>query len=169
MGFTDKDNPVIDLAKRLKYYPLCQVISRAGASYYQLKYGSQIDATTTSPFKITTMTVFAVFTPITGFLYFLVFLKMQPRAYQHLHAILLRIYQCKYFSKEMNSNEESKSSTDVTNNHQDNPMMNSMEVEFSSKTVNEENISFDDCNYDDLDEAELVRRIAIIGKNRGLG
>ena len=76
------------IVKRMIYYPIIQAITRGGMTWYQVAYSpTDIDYTTGSMTKYISLWLYAICTSITGLLYFLVFIIMQPNAYKHLKKI----------------------------------------------------------------------------------
>jgi hypothetical protein len=76
---------------RLQYYCLVQIISRIGATWYQIQFGFR-ETVTQSPSTFQTA-VFAIqflLTPTAGIGYLIVFLAMQPEALLHLKNLLQR-------------------------------------------------------------------------------
>lgn len=92
MGYRERgaartDDPVRELASRIKYYPIVQIISRAGAAWYELAYGFDTDSYSKRDMGVTqavSLFFFAICVPTAGIGYFMVFLKVQPAAYHHL-------------------------------------------------------------------------------------
>lgn len=81
------------LARRFSYYPICGAITRLGASWYEAAYSfgySSIDDDMPTAKKVA-LIFYAFLTPSAGIWYFIIFLMMQPYAYNHL---MQRIY-CK--------------------------------------------------------------------------
>lgn len=83
---------------RLQYYCLVQIISRIGATWYQLQYGfiETVDMSDASPFEMAVFTTQFMLTPSAGIGYLIVFLTMQPEAYQHYQDLIRKIQ--KYFN-----------------------------------------------------------------------
>lgn len=100
MGYRERgvvggqDDPVRVLASRIKYYPVVQIVARAGAAWYEFAYGFETDSYSRKHMG-TTQTValffYALCVPTAGIGYFLVFLKVQPAAYTHLSARLRQL------------------------------------------------------------------------------
>lgn len=86
---------------RLQYYCLVQIISRIGATWYQLQYGFRetIDRSS-SNFQTSVFAVQFMLTPSAGIGYLIVFLAMQPEAYHHFKQLLKRYnlyFECCHF------------------------------------------------------------------------
>jgi hypothetical protein len=80
--------PLQTLAARMKYYPIVQILSRAWPTYYEVTYGfsklhNKVYATNNA-LEIASLYLFAIFLPIAGIGYFIVFLAMQPLAWYNL-------------------------------------------------------------------------------------
>lgn len=75
-----------ELSGRLKYYPICQVITRAPVCFYQLRYGFKSNNYSTSFDTSQTVALFfhAIFLPSAGIGYFIVFICMQRQAQHQL-------------------------------------------------------------------------------------
>lgn len=101
---------------RLQYYCLVQIISRIGATWYQLQYGfiETIDMSNASNFEMAVFSTQFILTPSAGIGYLIVFLTMQPEAYQHYKDLIKSIEKfchCKLCSiclDESNQSNESK-------------------------------------------------------------
>eukprot|EP01034_Spumella_vulgaris_P039812 gene39812-49200_t len=89
-----QDDPVRVLASRIKYYPIVQIVSRAGAAWYEFAYGFDTDSYSSD--MSTTQTIALYFygmcVPTAGIGYFLVFLIVQPAAYLHLKKATSKLY-----------------------------------------------------------------------------
>lgn len=78
--------PIRELAKRLKYYPVVQIIAILGQVWYFFGYNVDVlgpsshDAT----LKLIAWYLYNILTPSTGIGYFIVFLNVQPYAFTHL-------------------------------------------------------------------------------------
>jgi len=74
-------HPVTVLAGRLKWYPIVQMASRVGAAWYEITYGDSA-STYKTPTQAHTiaLVLFAIFTPLAGIGYFVIFLMMQREA-----------------------------------------------------------------------------------------
>jgi hypothetical protein len=77
--------PISELAERLKYYPVVQIISLLGLTWYFLEFVMKFfppshEGTT----DVVSWYFYCILTPSTGIGYFIVFLKVQPYAYSHL-------------------------------------------------------------------------------------
>jgi hypothetical protein len=84
-GVLSPDHPLLFLASRLKYYPIVQVITRVWPSIYEFKYGNSLAHAaynTTTPSSDAEFLFYTIFLPSAGIGYFLVFLKVQPLAYE---------------------------------------------------------------------------------------
>lgn len=81
------------MCSRLQYYCLVQIISRIGATWYQLQYGfvETIDMSDASPFEMFVFSTQFILTPSAGIGYLIVFLTMQPEAYQHYQDLIKKI------------------------------------------------------------------------------
>jgi hypothetical protein len=93
------------LSARLKYYPLVQIVSLAGAAWWEFRYGftpASFDNTNFSDSKEASFYLFVFFTPIAGIGYFIVFLCVQPLVYERFCQIrkkfLLRFHLYHFFS-----------------------------------------------------------------------
>lgn len=80
------------LTRRLVYYPIVQILTRAGASWWEYQYGFQSDSFDSSgafsPQKQLSVYLFAISNSTAGIGYFLVFIKVQPLAYGRLTALI---------------------------------------------------------------------------------
>ena len=78
-------HPVTVLAGRLKWYPIVQTISRAGASWYELVYGFETQGYSDGgPTHVAALVCYAVLTPLAGIGFFAIFLLMQRDGYELL-------------------------------------------------------------------------------------
>ena len=88
--------PLKVLSSRFKYYPICQVLIRTPAVIYQYSYGfgtSGFSSPSTSS-QLVSLIFYAIFAPIGGIAYFVVFLCMQPQAKEELQLLLRTHFSC---------------------------------------------------------------------------
>ena len=77
--------PVRELARRLQYYPIVQIISLIGQVFYFLCYNMEyFGPGKEDTLHLVSWYAYSIFTPSAGIGYFLVFLTVQPFAYNHL-------------------------------------------------------------------------------------
>ena len=112
MGFgAQGHHPVTVLAKRLKCYPIVQTVARIGASWYELFYGFGSDSYKEAEHGTVQLKVallcYAFFTPIAGIGFFLIFLLMQPSAYDAFRDRFLHC-SCIFGSSEDQADEYQK-------------------------------------------------------------
>jgi hypothetical protein len=79
------NKPIIELSRRIKYYPIVQIISLLGITWYFFGYilgllGPRSDAN----LQVSVWYVYSILSPAAGIGYFMVFLTVQPYAYKHL-------------------------------------------------------------------------------------
>jgi hypothetical protein len=78
---------------RLQYYCLVQIISRIGATWYQIQFGFRETVTqSSSSFQTAVFAVQFLLTPTAGIGYLIVFLAMQPEALSRLRDLLQRFH-----------------------------------------------------------------------------
>jgi hypothetical protein len=82
------------LVDRLKYYPIVQIISRIGPSWYEIEYGYNFTATDISLTRCISDISVSILAPVAAIGYFAIFLLMQPKAYQFL---MHRCWKCKRY------------------------------------------------------------------------
>jgi hypothetical protein len=84
------------LAARIKYYPIFQLITRLPVSIFQFMYGAQVSDASESltGFKALLLFISGLFGPLTGVCYFVIFLRMQPRAMLHFRQLIYRKCIC---------------------------------------------------------------------------
>lgn len=86
-------SPIRELAERLKYYPVVQIVCMLGLIWFFFSYilnlgvGPQDDAT----LKLISWYSYSILSPAGGIGYFIVFLKVQPYAYNRL-ILRLRLF-----------------------------------------------------------------------------
>lgn len=86
------DTPLHALAARFKYYPIIQVISRLGVSYYENNYGHEYEYDKSSSLhRKLSLFWYVISLPSAGFGFFLVFLVVTPGAYRYFRKELLGI------------------------------------------------------------------------------
>jgi hypothetical protein len=75
--------PLRELSRRFKYYPICQVVTRIPAVCFQYRYGygTQDYGSPRSTAEVVAMISYCVTIPSAGIAYFFVFLYMQPQAW----------------------------------------------------------------------------------------
>ncbi len=85
-GTAATEDPVRVLASRIKYYPIVQIVTRAGAAWYEFAYGFETDSYSQhmSATQQVSLYFYASCVPSAGIGYFLVFLIVQPAAFLHL-------------------------------------------------------------------------------------
>ncbi len=96
VAIAPKDDPVRVLASRIKYYPIVQIVSRAGAAWYEFAYGFTSDSYSKrdmSPTQTISLYFYGICVPTAGIGYFIVFLIVQPAAYQHLKTKLHSLWK----------------------------------------------------------------------------
>lgn len=102
------------LSRRLLYYPLVQVLARVGFSYYEIQFGFDFDLTSASDAQFAAQCFFVITTPFGAVGYFIIFLVMQPHAWNYLKSRLLTgkryvIPVRKWLSSEFASNVQNPS------------------------------------------------------------
>jgi hypothetical protein len=118
---THRDDPVRVLASRIKYYPIVQIVSRAGAAWYELAYGFDTDSYSADLSLTQTISLYfyGICVPTAGIGYFLVFLIVQPAAYEHLMKAFRHVYRrvfcctCCYDDDSRNTQSRDSFSTPV--------------------------------------------------------
>jgi len=90
MGRTDAELAIGTLCRRMMYYPLVQAISRSGYAWYEFQYGFDFSyaSTTGNPLRYTALLYSAVITPIASIGYLLVFLRIEPTAFEEFKHLL---------------------------------------------------------------------------------
>jgi hypothetical protein len=84
-GATNIYEPVSELARRLQYYPIVQIVSLLGQVYYFLAYNMNYFGTVRDDTRhVLAWYAYSILTPSAGIGYFIVFLSVQPFAYSHL-------------------------------------------------------------------------------------
>ena len=85
---SDKQNAIRTLSQQMLLYPCAQTLTRAGAAWYESKYGfrapSLTDFASMTTEQSTAACLYAILTPAAGAAYFAVYLFMQPAALQRL-------------------------------------------------------------------------------------
>jgi hypothetical protein len=79
-----QDSAICILAKRMMYYPIVQAISRSGAFWYEVEYGWDFDPAAVTRQQFACQCYLAVVTPAAGVGYCVIYILMQPQAYQTL-------------------------------------------------------------------------------------
>lgn len=96
---TKASDLLLVLSSRLKYYPLVQIISLAGAAWWDYQYGfstSSFDNTSFSARKEASFYLYVICSPLAGVGYFIVFLAVQPLAYQRFKSLIMKFFM-KYY------------------------------------------------------------------------
>jgi hypothetical protein len=133
------------LANRMFYYPLVQALGRIGASIYEGMYGFDKYSGNSSDTQFGLACFYYLTAPSIGTAYFVIFLIMQPKAYQHFKSL---IFTCKP-AVEVELNSEHLSITRDTSFDQFNPSIADMR---SSDRISHINMQF----FYDMDEGALV-------------
>lgn len=148
------------LVSRFKYYPACQAITRAGASWYEILFGfgdnfaSQFYSTT----GLISFACSALLTPLAGIGYFLIFLYMQPNALAHLKSkFALKsndILNSRISHIDVNPSERVFDVSEVNINEENRPgQLRSKSRELSRGT------SVTQGDYDDMNEEDLITEL----------
>lgn len=127
MGFWGKENaqkrkfePLVALTSRLKYYPVLQILSIIGETAYGVTFGFKTDsygASHMSPMQSTFLCLYAVSSTSAGLGYFIVFLTVQPKAYNHFKEKILKpcsAVLCCCCNYATTSSNQSTGNTDTT-------------------------------------------------------
>lgn len=77
------------LARRMVLYPIVQAISRSGLAWYEIAYGYKINSDNPTPIQFASLLVVSIITPFASVAYLLIFLMMQPDAYQQFLCMIL--------------------------------------------------------------------------------
>jgi hypothetical protein len=103
----DQNEAILSLVSRLKYYPLVQAIARSGPSLDRAINGvTDLNTDDVSPIKIYN----AVTVPSAGLGYFLVYLLMQPQAWNDFKNLIC----CRYISSSSSSSSNPTSSPSLS-------------------------------------------------------
>ena len=85
--------PILELARRLKYYPIVQIVAILGQVWYFLEYNLKyFGPEHNETLKLVAWYMYSILTPSTGLGYFIVFLTVQPFAYNHLQTRLYWLF-----------------------------------------------------------------------------
>lgn len=98
IGLRRKTNDLlVVLVRRLKYYPIVQVISRVAALVWDVKYGfGQYSwAQNTSVTEVVVQILYDITNPCAGIGYFVVFLWVQPSAYACFQEMVASCSRCR--------------------------------------------------------------------------
>ncbi len=85
---TVHEKAIRTLSMRLIYYPVVQAISRSGCAWYEWKYGFDFDPKSADENRFIAQCFMALLTPSASIGYMVIFLLMQPHAYECLKATL---------------------------------------------------------------------------------
>lgn len=78
------NEPIIELSRRIKYYPIVQIISLLGITWYFFAYILHLFGDGDMNLQLAVWYIYSVLSPAAGIGYFVVFLTVQPYAYKHL-------------------------------------------------------------------------------------
>eukprot|EP01040_Poterioochromonas_malhamensis_P000429 gene429-461_t len=76
------------LARRLIFYPIVQAIGRSGYAWYEFAYGYYIDMDDPNPEQYASLIFLTIVTPFVSIGYLIIFLAMQPRAYEEFRQMV---------------------------------------------------------------------------------
>lgn len=76
------------LARRLIFYPIVQAIGRSGYAWYEFEYGLEIDTDDPDTQQYVCLIFLTIVTPLVSIGYLVIFLAMQPRAYEEFLKML---------------------------------------------------------------------------------
>lgn len=85
---SDQEIAIRTVSRRMIFYPIIQAISRSGYSWYELQYGAAISPSDSSADKYACLLFLTIITPIVSLGYLIIFLVMQPNAYEHFVALM---------------------------------------------------------------------------------
>jgi hypothetical protein len=96
LGNAEIYGPLRELSRRFKYYPICQILTRIPACFYQFTYGYGTEdySSPKSKSEMTALLFYCLTVPAAGIAYFIVFLWMQPQAYDEFKLLIHRILHC---------------------------------------------------------------------------
>lgn len=90
---TVHEKAIRTLAMRLIYYPIVQAISRSGCAWYEMVYNFDFDPSHATENQFIAQCFVAILTPSASVGYLIIFLIMQPHAYECFLAMLCcRVY-----------------------------------------------------------------------------
>jgi hypothetical protein len=103
--------PVSELARRLKFYPIVQVLSMVGQVWYYFEYDLHWLGSSTGTTHMIAWLCYCVLTPCAGLGYFTVFLRVQPFAYNHL---MMRVHNFRGKMRSVSSQSDNYREPDTT-------------------------------------------------------
>jgi hypothetical protein len=90
---TEQEIAIRALAHRIILYPVVQAIGRSGYAFYEYAYGADVSPSNNAPGAYGCLIFLSIITPTTSVGYLIIFLLMQPKAYDHFKAMIcLRTY-----------------------------------------------------------------------------
>jgi hypothetical protein len=102
---TIHEKAIRTLSMRLIYYPIIQAVSRSGSAWYEMQYKFDFDPTErVSRTQFVAQCFMALLTPSASYGYLVIFLLMQPNAWECLMATLC----CRVYAPKMVNNIPSK-------------------------------------------------------------
>lgn len=85
---SDHEIAIATVTSRMVLYPIVQAIGRSGYSWYEAAYGSDIDSTDDgTQAQYACLLFLTIITPMVSVGYLIIFLTMQPNAYEHLKSL----------------------------------------------------------------------------------
>lgn len=93
------------------FYPVIQAISRSGYAWYELQYGATIDVDNPSPDQFASLIFLTIVTPFVSIGYMVIFIVMQPDAYQHF----LAMFGCGSYGRPNENALANHNSTEIQN------------------------------------------------------
>lgn len=93
--WTPTYKPLLVLSSRLKFYPICQVVTRLWPTIYEFIHGYNDDVPPTGFWSSFAFYLYCLFLPSAGIGYYVVFLVMQPQAYDKFTSLFAACCFCR--------------------------------------------------------------------------
>lgn len=97
---SEQEIAIQTLAHRMILYPVVQAIGRSGYAWYEFSYGSNVSASNASSDEYACLIFLSLITPFVSVGYLIIFLMMQPKAYEHFKALI----KCQIHEEELRDN-----------------------------------------------------------------
>ena len=111
---TIQDQAICTLVYRMLYYPIVQAASRIGISYYQSTYAVSFNPPVVTRTQFIAQLFLAIVTPSASVGYFIIFIRMQPNAYQEF----IKLITCQTLFVKNKSNDTENPTETMEDNSQ---------------------------------------------------
>jgi hypothetical protein len=153
------------LCRRVMYYPILQTISRSGYAWYESQYGFdfRVSEAEHNQSRYAALMFTAIITPTVSVGYLILFLTIEPNAYD----CFKEIFCCSGSSSSSKTQHNENTTTTTTNNDKSQNDSLTTSSNFDSATATTNNTS-DPSNMCELNNSNGIRESIIVSENNRL-